>query len=34
MDPFIFLLALHWRKVLALLALMAVIGYLRSCFTG
>jgi hypothetical protein len=33
-DAFIFLLALHWRKVLALVAAAALIGYLRSCFGG
>jgi hypothetical protein len=33
-DFFIFLLALHWRKVLLFLAAMAAIGYLQSCFGG
>jgi hypothetical protein len=31
---FIFMLAPHWRKVLLFLAIIAVFGYLRSCFGG
>jgi hypothetical protein len=34
MDFFIFMLAVHRRKVLLLLAVIAMIGYLRSCFGG
>jgi hypothetical protein len=34
MDAFIFLLALHRRKVLAFIAAAVLIGYLRSLFGG
>jgi hypothetical protein len=34
LDFFIFMLALHWRKVLLFLPVIAVFGYLRSCFGG
>jgi hypothetical protein len=34
MDPFIFLLALHWRKILALIVFVVAIDTIQSCFGG
>jgi hypothetical protein len=34
MNPYILLLALHWRKILALIAFVMAIDYLQSCFGG
>jgi hypothetical protein len=34
LNPYILLLALHWRKILAIIAIASVLSYLRSCFAA